>query len=119
MHRNFVLLDENINVAAAVGEMQARHAETILVTREGVPFGIVTDSDILDKVVMKGEDSDRVYLKAIMTSPIVTLSSRGNIGQALQLMRINQVKRIPITDNVTIIGMVTQRALADAVNIGH
>lgn len=115
MHRNFVSLDENINVAAAVGEMHARHAETILVTREDVPFGIVTDSDILDKVVMKGEDSDRVYLKTIMTSPIVTLSSRGNVGQALQIMRINKVKRIPITDNVTIIGMVTQRTLADAV----
>jgi trk system potassium uptake protein TrkH len=115
MHREFVLLDEGINIALAVREMQARHAETIIVTREGVPFGIVTDSDILDKVVMKGEDSDRVYLRTIMTSPIITLSSRGNVGQALQLMRINQVKRIPITDNVSIIGMVTQRALADAV----
>ncbi|HEX7032986.1 MAG TPA: potassium transporter TrkG [Nitrososphaera sp.] len=115
MHREFVLLDENVNVAHAVGEMQARHAETIIVTRSGVPVGIVTDSDILDKVVMKGEDSDNVYLKSIMTSPIITLSSRGNVEQALQLMRINQVKRIPITDNVSIIGMVTQRALADAV----
>lgn len=115
MHREFVMLDENVNVAYAVGEMQARHAETIIVTRNGVPIGIVTDSDILDKVVMRGEDSDNVYLKSIMTSPIITLSSRGNVEQALQLMRINQVKRIPITDNVTIIGMVTQRALADAV----
>ena len=115
MHREFVLLDENVNVAYAVGEMQSRHAETIIVTRSGVPVGIVTDSDILDKVVMRGEDSDTVYLKSIMTSPIITLSSRGTVEQALQLMRINQIKRIPITDNVSIIGMVTQRALADAV----
>lgn len=115
MHREFVMLDENVNVAYAVGEMQAHHAETIIATRDGAPIGIVTDSDILDKVVMKGEDSDRVYLKSIMTSPVITLSSRGNVGQALHLMKINQVKRIPITDNVSIIGMVTQRALADAV----
>ncbi|HXG06561.1 MAG TPA: potassium transporter TrkG [Nitrososphaera sp.] len=115
MHREFVMLDENVNVAHAVGEMQAHHAETIIVTKSGVPVGIVTDSDILNKVVMRGEDSDNVYLKSIMTSPIITLSSRGSVEQALQLMRINQVKRIPITDDVSIIGMVTQRALADAV----
>lgn len=109
------MLDENVNVAYAVGEMQAHHAETIIATRKGTPIGIVTDSDILGKVVMKGEDSDHVYLKSIMTTPVITLSSRGTVEQALQLMRINQVKRIPITDNVSIIGMVTQRALADAV----
>lgn len=115
MHRQFVQLDEGVDVAFAVGEMQSHHAETIIVTHNGVPVGIVTDSDILDKVVMKGEDSDKVLLKSIMTSPIITLSSKGTVEQALHLMRMNQVKRVPITDNVSIVGMVTQRGLADAI----
>jgi len=115
MHRLFVALDENSNVAVAVREMGAHKADTIIVTSNGKPAGIVTDSDILDKVVMKGEDSDQVHLKSIMTSPVITLSLRGTVGQAIQLMRLNQVKRIPITDNVSIIGLVTQQALADAV----
>lgn len=115
MHRNFVVLDENTDVATAVRGMNVHNFETIIVTRAGESIGIVTDSDILDKVVMKGEDSDQVYLKSIMTSPVVTLSSRGTVAQAIQLMRINQVKRLPITDGVGVVGLVTQQTLANAV----
>ncbi|MDQ3873545.1 MAG: CBS domain-containing protein, partial [Thermoproteota archaeon] len=79
------------------------------------PVGIVTDSDIIDKVVMRGEDSDDVFLKSIMSAPLVTISPKGTVKQALHLMRLNQIKRIPVADAVTIFGIVTQEALANAV----
>lgn len=115
MHRLFVVLQENTNVAYAVQQMQSHNAEAIIVMKDGTASGIVTDSDILDKVVMKGEDSDRVYLKSIMSTPIVTMSARGTVRQALNLMRLNHVKRIPITDSSGVVGVVTQESLANAV----
>jgi trk system potassium uptake protein TrkH len=115
MNRQFVIVDENTNVAASVQQMNARKTDTIIATREGTPVGIATDSDILDKVVMAGEDSDEVYLRSIITSPLITLSARGTVGQAIQLMRINGIKRIPITHDGSIIGLVTQHSLANAV----
>jgi trk system potassium uptake protein len=51
----------------------------------------VTDTDILDKVVSKGEDSDFVNLKSIMSSPIITVPSSATIKQAIDLMRINKL----------------------------
>lgn len=115
MHRLFVVIDENTNVASAVQQMNTHKAEVIIVSRNGVATGIVTDSDILDEVVMKGEDSDYVFLRSVMTTPIVTISASGTVKQALQLMRLNQVKRIPITDTLGVIGVVTQVGLANAV----
>nr|WP_158384931.1 potassium transporter TrkG [Candidatus Nitrososphaera evergladensis] len=116
MNRLYVVLDENTNVASAVRQMNSQNAETIIVSKNGRPAGIVTDSDILDQVVMKGEDSDQVFLKAIMSKPLVTISPRGTIRQALQLMRINQVKRLPVVaDGSEVLGIVTQVALANAV----
>jgi trk system potassium uptake protein TrkH len=47
-------------VASAVKQMQSHNADTIIVLRGNTPTGIVTDSDIIDKVVMRGEDSDEV-----------------------------------------------------------
>ncbi len=64
---------------------------------------------------MKGEDSDEVFLKSIMSAPLVTISPKGTVKQALQLMRLNQIKRIPIADTSGILGVVTQEALANAV----
>jgi trk system potassium uptake protein len=115
MHRLFVILDENTSVASAVKQMQSHNADAIIVLRGKTPVGIVTDTDILNKVVMKGEDSDDVFLKSIMSSPLVTISPKGTVKQALNLMRLNQIKRIPVADTLGILGVVTQEALANAV----
>ena len=47
---------------------------------------------------MKGEDSDLVFLKSIMTSPIITLPSSATVRQAIKEMRINKIKHLPVTD---------------------
>jgi trk system potassium uptake protein TrkH len=115
MHRLFVNLDENMSVSSAVKQMHSHNADTIIVLRGNTTVGIVTDSDIIDKVVMRGEDSDDVFLKSIMSAPLVTISPKGTVKQALQLMRLNQIKRIPIADSSGILGVVTQESLANAV----
>ncbi|HEY6658763.1 MAG: CBS domain-containing protein, partial [Nitrososphaeraceae archaeon] len=80
IHTQFVTADENSSVAEAVKILQPKNVEVILVTSSnGKYVGIVTDSDILEKVVMKGEDSDLVFLKSIMTSPIITLPSSSTV----------------------------------------
>lgn len=115
MHRLFVNLDESMSVASAVKQMHSHKASTIIVLRGNRPVGIVTDSDIINKVVMKGEDSDEVFLKSIMSAPLVTISPKGTVKQALQLMRLNEIKRVPVADTSGILGVVTQESLANAV----
>jgi trk system potassium uptake protein len=50
-----------------------------------------------------------------MSAPLITISPKGTVQQALQLMRLNQIKRIPVADATLILGVVTQQALANAV----
>ena len=115
IHGQFIVLDEDVNVAIAVRDMHSQRAEMIIVTKDMRPVGVVTDSDILDKVVMKGEDSDQILLKSIMSYPVVSLSAKGTVRQALELMRVNAIKHIPVTDNIKIFGIVTQEELANAI----
>jgi trk system potassium uptake protein len=122
VHGQFAKVEEDATVTHAVSLLHSSKAETIIVTtKEGKPVGIVTDSDILDKVVSRGEDSDFVNLKSIMSSPIITISSTATVKQALDLMR-RRIKRLPVTaDKIgdisydKIIGIVTQESLAYAV----
>ncbi len=117
MHGQFIILDEDIDTASAVKQMHAKKAETIIVKqkKDGKFIGIVTDADILDKIVMKGEDSDQIALKDIMSSPLITISAKANVRQALEVMRLNVIKRVPVTDNVNILGIVTQEGLAHVI----
>jgi len=131
MHKNFLIADGMINVAEAVKSMHLKKVETIIVTIEGSTAGIVTDSDILEKIVIKGEDSDQVALKEIMASPIKFLNASATIKEALEVMKSGRVKRLPIVDHngdavntkdsagskgtMSVIGIVTQKAIADSV----
>ncbi|MGD9533064.1 MAG: potassium transporter TrkG [Candidatus Nitrosocosmicus sp.] len=116
INHQFVILDEDQDAASSVKLMHDRKAETIIVKNNKNEYvGIITDSDILDKIVMSGEDSDKVAIKTIMSSPIITISVNATVKQALELMRLNVVKRIPVTDNIHILGIITQESLANAV----
>jgi trk system potassium uptake protein len=122
IHTQFVTADENSSIAEAVKVLQSKDVEIILVISNGKYVGIVTDSDILEKVVMKGEDSDLVFLKSIMTSPIITLPSSSTVRQAIQLMRTHKIKHLPVTDSTRnlegeIIGTVTLQYLAEIIRI--
>ena len=124
IHTQFVTADENSSVAEAVKVLQSKDVEIILVTANGKYVGIVTDSDILEEVVMKGEDSDLISLKSIMSSPIVALPSSSTVRQAIQLMRAHKIKHLPVTDSTNnddeekkIIGTVTQEYLAEVIRI--
>lgn len=118
MHKQFVFVVDDQDVATGVSQMQSKKAETMIVVRnDGTPVGIVTDSDILDKVVVKGEDTDRVYLRSIMSTPLITIPTSATVKDALQLMKLNAIKRIPVRDSQGIVGIVTQKALADAIRV--
>jgi trk system potassium uptake protein TrkH len=116
IHGQFVIINEKSNVADAVKRMNKKNAETIIViNNEGKLSGIITDSDILDKVVMAGEDSDQIFIKNIMSYPIITISTKATVKDALELMRVNAIKRIPVTDNDRILGIITQESLANVI----
>lgn len=116
IHGQFVMINEKSNVADAVKTMNKKNAETIVVTNdEGKISGVITDSDILDKVVMAGEDSDQIYIKNIMSYPVITISAKETVKDALELMRVNAIKRIIVIDSDRVLGIITQESLANVI----
>ncbi len=48
---------------------------------------------------MKGEDSDLISLKSIMSSPIITLPSSSTVRHVIQLIRVHKIKHLVVTDS--------------------
>lgn len=110
------ILDEKIDVPTAVKLMHDEKAETIIVRNDTKDFvGIVTKHDILEKVVIKGGSPNQIQLKNIMSSPIVTISSKAYVRDALEIMNLNSIKRLPVIDNGHILGIVTLENLDNSV----
>ncbi len=73
--------------------------------------GIVTDRDIVTKVVAQGRDPAQVRAKELETGDPVTIGADDSIEEAAQTMAQHKVRRLPVIDGDKLIGMVSQADL--------
>jgi len=79
--------------------------------------GIVTDRDLVLKVVAEGRDIRSTKVEAVMTRKVVTCLAEDDLQKALDAMSAHQLRRIPIVDNDNrILGIISQADMATRVN---
>lgn len=97
------------NVRSAAEEMARNQIGSLLVTQEGNYTGIITEVDIIRKVVAKGIDPAATTVRNIMTSPLITIEADRSVLDANDLMEQKKIRHIGVTRNGKIIGMVSIR----------
>ena len=68
--------------------------------------GIVTESDLM-RLVAAGADIDAVTVDAFLSTPIVTIASTEDIHAAAAMMKEHSIRRLPVTDDGDIVGILT------------
>lgn len=97
------------NVRSAAEEMARNQIGSLLVTQEGNYTGIITEVDIIRKVVAKGIDPAATTVRTVMTSPLITIEADRSVLDANDLMEQKKIRHIGVTRNGKIIGMVSIR----------
>ncbi len=111
-----VTLDGEVNVRDAALLMTDRRIGSIVVTERGQPIGIVTERDILERVVGPCRDPCETKMKEIMSSPLVTTSKETAILDAMRMMRERGISRLVVTDG-GMEGIVSEKDIIRAVSI--
>lgn len=103
-----VPIEASITEAAKI--MNRKLIGSILAVKEGEPVGMLTERDILRKVVAKGKDPKTTSIYEIMTSPLITTHKDTTLSDALKIFRKHYIRRLLITDDDgKIIGIITHR----------
>lgn len=89
-------LDEHVFEVAC--RMRDEHVGCVVVVREGRPVGMLTDRDIVLRVVAEGLDARSVLVSSIVTYEAVTIQRTDGFETALRTMRDHGVRRVPIVD---------------------
>src|SRR5688572_1268160 len=96
--RPVVTAAEDESVAAAAHRMAEYDVGTVVVvTRLAQPIGIVTDRDIVKRVVASGLDPEKMPVSAIMTREVQTVDESAPIEKALQIMAGACTRRLIVT----------------------
>ncbi|MEM3956328.1 MAG: CBS domain-containing protein [Candidatus Bathyarchaeia archaeon] len=111
MENGIVTIDGNAPAIEAVKKMLENNVWSVIVTVNDLPTGVVTERDILRRVIAKGYDVNKVPLKDIMSCPIITIDPEASFGEAWKLMVEKDIRRIYVIEKGKIIGRVTRAGL--------
>ena len=96
----------------AVAKMMVEHdCGEIPVCAEGEVIGVVTDRDIACRAVARGMNPLDTPVRAVMTSEPYTISENAALTDAVALMEEHRVRRLPVTRDAHLIGIVSQADL--------
>jgi CBS domain-containing protein len=97
-----LMIDCDCGAIPVVGDLAAKF-----------PIGIITDRDIVTRVVATGQDARGLTVRECMTSPAITVTADSSLADCLKLLEINQIRRMIVVDATgAVVGMVAQADIA-------
>jgi CBS domain-containing protein len=107
----FAKAEATDTVTDAARAMQKEGSTEAIVVKDGAPIGIITERDILYDVVATGSDPTKVRVSDIMSAPVQTIDEGAKVGEAISKMSKLGVRRLGVTRNGKLVGLVTQKAM--------
>lgn len=112
MKTNLAIVKPEITVYEAAQVMRKRKLGNVLVVENNQPVGILTDSDILKKVVAEGKNAQDVLVKNVMTTPVIVIDPYCSLEDAIKTMNKCNLRRLPVIENNKLIGIITLKDIS-------
>lgn len=113
MEKAVMAVDLNTNVRDCASAMSKRGVSCSVVTEVGLAVGIVTERDLVSKVLADALDPNKVLVRDIMSTPLITVSPSATITEAAGLMAEYRVRRLIVVDGTgAMLGIITAGDLA-------
>jgi CBS domain-containing protein len=81
----------------------------IVADPQGRPVGIITEMDLVSRVMAKGLNVDEITCREIMSTPLITIEPQAPLTTAMSMMAKNRIRRLVVLDKGKLVGIVTER----------
>jgi len=110
------VISPNISLKEAANMMSREHiGSLVIVDKNEKIMGILTERDVLKNI---GKISEKI--EKVMSKDVVTIEEDKNIDKAVEVMNENKIKRLPVTRNEKLVGIITVTdLLANSENINE
>jgi CBS domain-containing protein len=112
MVKDVMTIDENSTVKEAADIMNKFEIGCLIAIRKGKAMGIITERDLLKRVVAEAKDSTKTKVKDVMSSPLVVVEPSMDLEEAVRLMFQMKIKKLPVVDEKRLVGLVTLTDIA-------
>jgi len=112
MIKQVMAIDQNKTVRHAGELMKKARRGCLIVTKKGRPIGIISDSDIIKRIVAKNILPEKVKVKDAMSKPLVTIQPEEEILIAVRKMKRSNIHRLPVISNGRLVGILSLSDIA-------
>ncbi|MEM2971847.1 MAG: CBS domain-containing protein [Candidatus Bathyarchaeia archaeon] len=112
MIKEVITIDEKSTVKEAAEIMNKFEIGCLIAVRKGKAVGIITERDLLKRVVAEAKDANKTKVKDIISSPLVVAEPRMDLEEAVKLMFQMKIKKLPVVDEKRLVGLVTLTDIA-------
>ena len=112
MVREVITIDEESTVREAAEVMNKFEIGCLIAVRKGKAVGIITERDLLKRVVAEARDVNKTKVKDVMSSPLVVVEPNMELEEAVKLMFQMKIKKLPVVDGKRLVGLVTLTDIA-------
>ena len=113
MSKDVITADEETAVEGAAKIMGEKSIGSVIVTSHGEPIGIFTERDLLTKFLAK-DQSLKIEVGKACSSPLITAPLGISVHDAAAIMTSKHIKRLPITKDGKLVGILSARDLVEA-----
>jgi len=107
MTEKVLTITPTATVAQAARVMAERGVGSIVVAKGNKPVGILTERDLLMKVVAADAKPSTIRVGKVMSSPVLTVSPEVEITDAARTMIKNKIRRLPVVEKGRLVGIIT------------
>lgn len=110
MSRPVVVVDPDSSVSYALTLMRRRriHSAIVAITEKNPSYGIITSTDIRDKIVGEDRNPAETTVREIMSGPLVLASPDWSLMECSQVMQKNHIHHLPVADESgSLIGLIS------------
>jgi len=102
-----ITIEADAPVSDAVKLMNTYEIGCLIVMEKGEPIGIVTERDMLKRVLADSEEFKKISIQEIMSKPLIAGTPDMEIESAARIMFTEKIKKLPIVENGKLLGLVT------------
>jgi CBS domain-containing protein len=117
MTRNVITLPADASVYDAVKLMNKNKIGCLVVVDNSHIVGILTERDLLERVLEKCRNPKETRISEIMTRHVITGKPDMELSEATEVMFKNKVKKLPIIEKNRLVGIVTLTDIARATSV--
>ncbi|MBT3283987.1 CBS domain-containing protein [Candidatus Bathyarchaeota archaeon] len=114
MAKNIKTVKPDDSVHSAVVKMNKFGIGSVIVISSGRPIGIITETNVMRRVVEQRMDPATVWAKDIMTSPLVTIDQTAAVEEAAKIMADKNISRLPVTNGSKLVGLISSTDIVRA-----